>query len=165
MSNIGPGILKGATQDAIIYTLAECYFNLAEARQRGFITSGDDAKTLYNKGIQASFDYLGVAEDRFDIYTAQNKNLVNWDASSNKLEAIITQKWIANTINGYEGWIEYNRTGFPDLKTISASLNNNIIPVRMPYPAEEEALNSENYKKAAAATDGNSINTRVWWNN
>jgi hypothetical protein len=26
----------------------------------------------------------------------------------------------------------------PTLRTISASLNNNLIPVRMPYPAEEE---------------------------
>jgi hypothetical protein len=66
-------------------------------------------------------------------------------------------------INGYEGWIEYRRTGFPVLKTLSASLNNDLIPVRMPYPAEEEALNSVNYELAAANTDGNSINVNVWW--
>lgn len=66
-------------------------------------------------------------------------------------------------INGYEGWIEYRRTGFPQLKTLSASLNNDLIPVRMPYPAEEEALNSVNYQDAASRTDGNSINVPVWW--
>lgn len=60
VSNIGPGILKGANQNAIIYTLAESYFNQAEAHFRGLITTGDDAKTLYQKGIQASFDYLGA---------------------------------------------------------------------------------------------------------
>jgi hypothetical protein len=59
------------------------------------------------------------------------------------IKQIITQKWIANTINGYEGWIEYRRTGFPVLNDICCSLNNNLIPVRMPYPAEEEALNRE----------------------
>ena len=40
------------------------------------------------------------------------------------IEQIITQKWIASMINGYEGWIEYRRTGFPALKTVSASFNN-----------------------------------------
>ena len=66
-------------------------------------------------------------------------------------------------INGYEGWIEYKRTGFPQLTTISASLNDDLIPVRMPYPAEEEALNNQNYTTAANNTDGNSINVNVWW--
>jgi hypothetical protein len=43
-------------------------------------------------------------------------------------------------------------------------LNNDLIPVRMPYPAEEEALNSENYSVAASETNNNSINVPVWWN-
>jgi hypothetical protein len=33
----------------------------------------------------------------------------------------------------------------------------------MPYPSDEQALNFENYQAAAAATDDNSINVRVWW--
>jgi len=66
-------------------------------------------------------------------------------------------------INGYEGWVEYRRTGFPQLKTIAASLNNNVIPIRMPYPSEEEALNSVNYTIASNKTEGNSINVSVWW--
>lgn len=81
---------------------------------------------------------------------------------ANKIEQIITQKWIANIINGYEGWIEYRRTGFPKLKTIAASLNNNLIPVRMPYPTDEDALNNENFTKATAG-NSNDFNTRVWW--
>jgi len=145
VSNIGPGILKGATQDAIIYTLAECYFNQAEARQKGLITTGDDAKTLYNKGIKASFDYLGVAADRFDIYTAQNKNLVNWDASANKLEAIITQKWIAvNGITAEQSWFDYNRTGYPSNLPISLQSAKADRPVRIYYPAGEYSSNGEN---------------------
>jgi len=67
-------------------------------------------------------------------------------------------------VNGFEGWIEYRRTGYPEFKTIAASLNNDLIPERMPYPIDEEALNGENFQRAAAATDGNSINAKVWWN-
>ncbi len=145
VSNIGPGILKGATQDAIIYTLAECYFNLAEARQKGLITTGDDAKTLYNKGIKASFDYLGVAADRFDIYSVQNKNLVSWDSSPNKLEAIITQKWIAvNGITAEQSWFDYNRTGYPSNLPISLQSAKADRPVRIYYPAGEYSSNGEN---------------------
>jgi hypothetical protein len=33
----------------------------------------------------------------------------------------------------------------------------------MPYPAEEEALNAANYLAAALKTNGNSVNTPVWW--
>ena len=42
-------------------------------------------------------------------------------------------------------------------------LNNNLIPTRMPYPSEEEALNNANYTQASNNTDGNSINVPVWW--
>ena len=66
-------------------------------------------------------------------------------------------------MNGYEGWIEYRRTGYPALKTVSASLNNQLIPVRMPYPASEAALNGEQYQKVAVNTSNNSINVPVWW--
>jgi hypothetical protein len=62
-----------------------------------------------------------------------------------------------------EGWVEYRRTGFPSLKNVSASLNNGVIPVRMPYPAETATLNQENYKIAETATNGNSLDVKVWW--
>ncbi|MEZ4932146.1 MAG: SusD/RagB family nutrient-binding outer membrane lipoprotein [Saprospiraceae bacterium] len=45
-----------------------------------------------------------------------------------KIEQIITQKWVANIINGYEGWVDFRRTGFPKLKPVAASLNNGLIP-------------------------------------
>ncbi|MBC8756768.1 hypothetical protein H2O64_18990 [Kordia sp. YSTF-M3] len=56
------------------------------------------------------------------------------------------------------------KTGFPNLPAFSASLNNGLIPVRMPYPAEEATLNTINYNQAAQATNGNSINVLVWRN-
>jgi len=141
--------------DANFMTSMETHFLLAEAAQKGLITA--DAKALYNIGVSQAFEYWQV-ELPTDYLTGTGA-YTNGDA----LENIITQKWISNMINGYEGWIEFRRTGFPQLKTISASLNDNLIPVRMPYPAEEEALNSTNYSTAAANTDGNSINVSVWW--
>jgi len=141
--------------DANFMTSMETYFLLAEAAQKGLITA--DTETLYNTGVTQAFEYWQVALP--DDYLMADAALDSGDA----LENIITQKWIANMINGYEGWVEYRRTGFPQLKTISASLNNNLIPIRMPYPSEEEALNSVNYAEAANNTGSNSINVPVWW--
>jgi len=143
--------------DANFMTSMETHFLLAEAAHKGFILA--DAKTLYEIGVTQAFAYWGT-----DLPADYLTTSASYDTSgTNALEQIISQKWISNMINGYEGWIEYRRTGFPVLKTISASLNDNLIPVRMPYPAEEEALNAVNYTKAASDTDGNSINVKVWW--
>ena len=141
--------------DANFMTSMETHFLLAEAAQKGLITA--DTETLYNTGVTQAFDYwqVDLPADYLTVDAALD--------DGNALENIITQKWIANSINGYEGWVEYRRTGFPQLKTISASLNNNLIPIRMPYPSEEEALNSVNYTTASNNTLGNSINVPVWW--
>ena len=143
--------------DANFMTSWETYFLLAEAAERGLITA--NAQQLYEMGVAQAFAYWQV-DLPSDYLTNSAPYGPGGEAS---LENIITQKWIANMINGYEGWIEYRRTGYPQLKTLSASLNNDLIPVRMPYPAEEEALNNVNYKDAAVRTDGNSINVPVWW--
>ena len=139
-------------------TSFEMNFLLAEAAEKGFINA--DAKTFYETGVKQAFDYwYSVLPENY-----LKSGLVAYKvANANPIEQIITQKWIANVINGYEGWNEYRRTGFPKLKTISASLNQNLIPVRMPYPTTEDALNNANFKAAAEKTNKNSINSPVWW--
>jgi hypothetical protein len=143
--------------DANFSTAWETSFFLAEAAQKGIITA--NAQNLYESGVAQAFEYW---------QTDLPANYLTGNAAFNapgtsQLEQIITQKWIGNVINGYEGWTEFRRTGFPVLKTLQASLNNDLIPVRMPYPAEEAALNAANYDVAAAATNQNSINVPVWW--
>ena len=147
-----------STLDANFITAWETNFLLAEAAEKGFITA--NAETLYNTAVTQAFEYWNTNLPTTYLTINANYNTVG----KSPLEQIITQKWIASVINGYEGWIEYRRTGFPALKTISASLNNGLIPVRMPYPAEAASLNIENYKVAETATNGNSLDVKVWWN-
>jgi len=147
-----------STLDANFITAWEVHFAFAEAASKNLITAV--AEELYETGVALAFEYWN---------TELPANYLTNEAAFNAigktpLEQIITQKWIASVINGYEGWVEYRRTGFPELKTISASLNNDLIPVRMPYPAEEATLNTENYNVAASATNDNSLNVPVWWN-
>jgi len=141
--------------DANYMTAWETHFWLAEAALKGYISA--DAKTLYEQGVILAFEYWQT-EMPIDYLTSGSAAF-----GSNPFKQIITQKWLANIVNGYEGWIEYRRTGFPELKTISASLNNDMIPVRMPYPTSEDALNNSNFSQAASNTNGNSVNSSVWW--
>lgn len=142
--------------DANFMTSWETHFLIAEAAERGLIAA--NAQMHYETAIIQSFDYWQTTMPADYI-----SNQAAYGANGNdKIEQIITQKWISNTINGYEGWIEYRRTGFPVLKDISASLNGGEIPVRMLYPTDEDALNNENFNNATAA-NGNSVNAAVWW--
>ena len=144
--------------DANFITSWETNFLLAEAAEKGLITA--NPQDLYNTAVTQAFAYWQTPLPT--SYLAGNASYNA--AGTSPLQQIITQKWIASIIQGYEGWIEYRRTGFPELKNISASLNNGLIPVRMPYPAEEATLNQENYKVAETATNGNSLDVKVWWN-
>jgi len=143
--------------DANFSTAWETSLFLAEAAQKGLIFA--NAQTLYENGVTLAFEYW---------QTEMPTNYLTGNAAFNaagttQVQQIITQKWIANIINGYEGWTEFRRTSFPVFKQISASLNNNVYPLRMPYPTDEAALNATNYKVVASATNDNSINTKVWW--
>jgi hypothetical protein len=157
VSNIGPGILKSASMDAVMYTLAESYLNQAEARFKGLITTGDDAKTLYQKGIAASFATLGASGA--EAYYGQVKNLVGWDASANKLQAIITQKWIAtNGTTAEQAWFDYSRTGFPAGLPISMEATTTNRPVRLFYPAGEYSSNGANLP-----AQPNAFTEKIFW--
>ncbi|HHG84127.1 MAG TPA: SusD/RagB family nutrient-binding outer membrane lipoprotein [Bacteroidetes bacterium] len=139
--------------DANFLTAWETHFLLAEAAQRGLIAGS--AQMHYETAVGLAFEYW---------HTEMPASYLSTDSAAfgsfgqDPLEQIITQKWIANIINGYEGWIEFRRTGFPQLKAISASLNNGRIPVRMPYPTDEAALNASNYNAV-------SVDVPVWWDN
>lgn len=134
----------------------EMNFLLAEAAERGLISGS--AEDYYNTGVADAFvfwnaslpsDYLSIGSAAFKANGA------------NGLSQIISQKWLANIINGYEGWVEYRRTGYPELKTVAASLNNGLIPIKLPYPADEQALNFTNFFSITGGN--NSVNTAVWW--
>jgi hypothetical protein len=156
VSNIGPGILKGADQDAIIISAAESHFLQSEAALHGFIAGADAvAKAHYDAGIAASFATLGATQGD---YSGDS----NWTNLSSKQEAIITQKWIALIgTNGIETWFEYNRTGFPTGVPVSAAGDGVADrPVRLLYPNSEISANTAKVpKQKDAFTD------KIFWAN
>ncbi len=140
VSNLGPGLLIGPSQGTKVMTVAEVMFNLAELALNNF---GGDAEALYEAGVQASFNTLGAGDA--SVYLSQNIENIGYDASSNKLAAIINQKWLAmQGINAEQSWFDHSRTGFPDNIPISVEAPNLVRPVRLAYPASELSQNSEN---------------------
>lgn len=188
-ANSGPsvGVLKGPNQGQPIMLAAESYFLQAEAVEKGLLTSGD-AKTLFNKGIEASFTYLFKGPDNkiaaglnpvtaaaSYLTTNAGSRLANYDLATTpaqKLEAIITQKYIAlNMIDGREAWAEFRRTGYPAINnalplnqsntfvsTVSASTAPDRLPGRILYPNNEFQVNPNNVPKAV-----NTFTSYVFW--
>ncbi|MBI9052358.1 MAG: SusD/RagB family nutrient-binding outer membrane lipoprotein [Bacteroidales bacterium] len=156
VSNIGPGILKSGAMDAIIYTLAESYLNQAEAAARSFISGS--AKSLYEAGVQASFDYLGAGSA--SSYYGQAIPNVGWGIGDD-IETIITQKWIAvNGITAEQSWFDYNRTGYPAGLPISLQASTPDRPVRLAYPSSEISANGGN-----VPSQPDVFSTKVFWGN
>jgi hypothetical protein len=181
------GALKGPDAGYPLFTAAESYFLQAEAVVVGIPGVAGTAKALFESGILASFKYLYMLPDKTQVggafnattdqanyLSANNTNpLVNFDlatTTAQKIEAIITQKYIAlNMVNSHEGWNEYRRTGFPKISGTSAtstfasiasqSPRADRLPTRILYPTSEIQFNSVNVP--ASSTD--SFNSTIFW--
>ena len=153
--------LRRQTSPGYVMTYSQVQFMLAEGAFRGWISGS--AEEFYNEAIKASFEQYGVySGSGFAAYIAQPS--VAYTAS-NGLQQIITQKWVALFLNGYEAWAEWRRTGYPVLtppaKTISPS---GVIPTRQGYPTTERDLNGDNYKAALQRLGGkDDLDGKVWW--
>jgi hypothetical protein len=160
VSHVGPGLLINSAQDGIVLSAAESLLLQAEAVQRGYLSGS--AKDLYESAITESYKLLGLTAGQATSYYSQAINLVGWNASGNKIEAIINQKWIAlNGLNGGETWIENTRTGFPSHVPLSTVAPGTLRPVRLLYPSSEIAGNTAN---VPPQNESQAFTSRIFWN-
>lgn len=174
-----------------IMDVAESYFLRAEGALRGW-DMGGMAGDFYNEGIRVSFNALGLtgAEDYLNdntstpqpyidpLNSANNAGpatniTIKWDESASdaeKLERIITQKWIAMYPEGQEAWSEFRRTGYPKLYPVVQNFSNGDVPIgefikRIPYPsAITNASQSAVDEAVNAHLDGqDKMFTPIWW--
>lgn len=147
LSKVGPGLIISSTQDQPLMTTSEAMLLQAEAMVRGYIAGGEAAaKIKFQSAITASFSKLNVpsAATAASTYYSQDIQNVSWDSSPNKIQAIITQKWVAlNGTSSIELWIEKTRTGFPANLPIPSE-GGGTRPVRLLYPGSEVSRNSKN---------------------
>ena len=161
---IGPSlIVKGEFgRPFVLMTAAETQFNLAEAKERfgAGVTLAGDAKTYFEAGIEQSFRATGAGVANAAKFVGSGTMDYDYVASTNKLKAIATQKWIALcNFNGLEAWSEYRKTGFP-VTPQSVQVTDARRPVRIIYPGTEFGANKENVE-AQGVIDP--FATRLFW--
>lgn len=171
-SAIGAGLLKGPSQYVLIFSDFESLFLQAEAVQRGWLMG--NAQSLYDSAITQSYVYLyedgtntvpagnDPVGDAFGYYTSGVVD-VDWTASPDKMEAIITQKWAAqNAINWTEAWTDYRRLGIPNLPISKAPTHvEPMIPVRYLYPQSEYNTNGANVPQLPPNAQ---FTNKIFWN-
>lgn len=163
--------------DFKVMNFAEVCQLKAEAAIRGWNGAGD-AKINYETGIRASFaeerkpvdpSLYSTADDETYITTGR----VAWvdsDSDEEKLERIITQKWLCLYPNGIEAWAEFRRTGYPVLMPVFQSEDANINPANGEFIKKIRYSDAERRDNAVNATDpslnqgkGDGMHVRVWW--
>ena len=181
----------------LVYCAAETYFLLAEAALRGWING--NAKDLYEQGIWTSMEqhevsignYLSVTANP-EYYQDPNNTLLSFDLSSPlaggdvtvswdraetfaaKLEAIITQKWIANyprmmpaaanLSSPATGGVVNN----PDVLVIDPDSPDPSFAIRMarrlPFPVSEYSMNPNMQNAVNHLMGGkDEFSTDLWW--
>lgn len=149
------------TQPSYVITAAQMLLAKSEAAARTWISA--DATTAYNDAIRASWEQWGVYDAA--KFTAYTTSAAVAPTAANILARIGDQRWIALYPNGTEAWIEWRRTGYPDLKPTANAVNESKqIPRRYGYPNTEPTLNTAAYQEAAGRlTNGDKTSSRVWW--
>lgn len=162
-SALGPSLLvKGEyNRPYILMTAAEVQFHLAEAKQRySDVTLTGTAKSYFEEGLKQSFRALGANTAGADAFKGSKIDNYDWDASTNKLNAVAIQKWIALcNFNGLDAWSEYRKTGLP-VTPQSIQVPEAKRPLRFFYPNTESGSNGDNVK-AQGTIDV--FATRLFW--
>lgn len=144
----------------------------------GVTSITDEEIDAYINGTSIQADFVDPVDAKNSI-KAMNTIPVKWnDGASNeeKLQRIITQKWIANFPLSTEAWAEYRRTGYPKLFPNRVNSSNGTIDTdeqirRLIYSNIEINTNNIELQKgiellnqeASSSFKGDIGGTRVWW--
>jgi Starch-binding associating with outer membrane len=169
---------------------SEMLFNIAEAINRGWITSAPlgGAEEYYKAGIKASMSFYGIPESgpftvyflhpgaslgTYDTYTVNvdfnsyyNQTEVKYAGNSpTGLAQLLTQKYLALfRHSGLEGYYQFRRTGVPVFTTGPGTGNGGRIAMRFQYSGTEKTANAANYQNALQSQYGGNddINGIMW---
>lgn len=171
----------------LVMTHAEVLFLIAEAELRGWDISPMTAQSAYEAGVEAALElYEGVtyvipgatpsgdvvapwsvSDAEITAYMAQPT--VDWanTAELSHMEKIALQKWLLLYNQGVEAYVNWRRMDSPVLTPGPDATYAPGIPVRIPYPSDEEGYNRENLEAAKSsqgivATD-DQLMAPLWW--
>ena len=159
------------TEPHMVLGYHELQLILAEACVRGWINSS--AAVHYENGVRASFAFYSTYSGEYAQYVSNNaateylqQTLVNFsNASTNeeKIERIITQKYIPSFLQGgWSSYFEQLRTGYAEFRILIGVTP----PTRWMYPNREYQENSENvtWANTRQFSSGNDKTRELtWW--
>ena len=158
--------LGGPEAPAFLVTYSQTLLLHAEAAFRGWVPG--DANALYQDGIRAHMrqfaDWPGdttISEPEIEAFLATHAL-----TPGSELEDINTQYWVSSFLNGYEGWANFRRSGFPDIAPNpypGSELKTEEFIRRLTYPDSERTVNSANLDAAISRQGPDILDTRVWW--
>ncbi|MCK0147225.1 SusD/RagB family nutrient-binding outer membrane lipoprotein [Arenibacter sp. F26102] len=148
------------------FSYAEVCFFKAEAALENWGGFTDlDAEIFYKQGVIAamSMEPFNISEADIPVsYATAEFSLTG--TKEQKLEKIMTQKWIHLFGRNQEAWSEWRRTGYPVLNPGPFAGGAQLIPRRLIYSSEEQFVNKDNYDAAVSTlSDGDSYVSKVWW--
>jgi hypothetical protein len=158
--------LAKTTAPNFFVTAAQTNLLMAEARQRGWITTGT-VDGYYNAGVRTHMEQMAIHDAGSAISSTAIDNYLaaNPFVPANALEQINTQYWVASFLNGPEAFANFRRSGFPNLapnpypgKEITGAFIR-----RLSYPTTEISSNSANVQEAISRQGPDNLDTRVWW--
>lgn len=192
-------VLDGNFPPLYLMKLSEVCFLRAEGALRGW-TMGGTAQSFYEEGIKnAGFedpmmhtfnDYAELVGDYMEretpvdyVYVDPTGNTpdvpsvtkigVKWNESlsnEEKLEMIITQKYIAAYPYSFEPWVDLRRTGYPKLFPVlnpgngDGSIKDGDIIRRIPWAAEDPSTIEDLNETGIPNLGGpDQQATRLWW--
>jgi hypothetical protein len=134
---------------AYLMTGYESLFLQTEAALNGWSTG--DAESLYNESVSESFTFWGLDASSYlatgEIYEFEGT-----------LDQLYYQKWLAfNGEQGLEGWLEWRRTGVPELPvSVQGRPLANTYALRLIWPITERSANPN-------VPTITTVDTPVWW--
>jgi hypothetical protein len=149
-------------------TYSQTQLLLAEAIVRGWATG--DAAACYTNAVRADLQRMAdfgtqaeIPAPTVDAYVTANPLV-----AGNEMKMISDQYWVVSIPNGFEGWSNFRRTGYPQLEPnpYPASEIPGEFIRRHVYPDREDVANKENLDAAIAGQGGEAnckMNGRVWW--
>jgi hypothetical protein len=152
-----------------IMTAAEVYFLRAEAVVRGLATG--DAASLFQEGIRAAMKLWDVDDGSIDAYLASAPLAQLTGTTDEQLEKIAVQRWIASYTDGFEGWADVRKSGYPkemaqgvsDPVIFGLGDDNGMFPQRMRYGNKAYNSNGANLATAIADQGPDVQGTKLWW--
>ena len=135
LTGTGEAPIRLLTNFQVNFILAEACLTLGVA---------GDPNAYYQAGMLASMQKVGMTAGEILAYTGTNPNVASLTGTTEeKLQQIITQKYIAWIGNGIEAYNDYRRTGYPVLALPLNPVGDDptMIPTRLPYTPNELARN------------------------